>query len=94
VVTGPEALSYAAMAARIGAVIGKEVRYEELSDEEAHEAALAYGGGRQYADALVDIWRAIRDGRLTTVSDGVERILGRKPLAFDRWLHQNAEAFQ
>ncbi|WP_163998578.1 NAD(P)H-binding protein [Pyxidicoccus caerfyrddinensis] len=94
VVTGPEALSYAAMAAKIGAVIGKEVRYEELSDEEAHEAALGYGGGRQYADALVDIWRAIRDGRLTTVSDSVERILGRKPLAFDRWLNQNAEAFQ
>ena len=42
----------------------------------------------------MDIWRVIRGGRLTTVSDGVERILGRKPLAFDRWIHQNAEAFQ
>ncbi len=94
VITGPEALSYADMAAKIGAVSGKDVRYDGLSDEEAHAAALAYAGGRQYADALVDIWRAIRDGRLATVTDGVERILGRKPVSFDRWIEQNAEAFQ
>jgi uncharacterized protein YbjT (DUF2867 family) len=93
VVTGPEALSYDAMAAKIGAVIQKEVRYEQLSDEEARAIALSYGEGRQYAEALVDIWRAIRGGQLATVTDRVERLLGRKPFSFDRWVEQNAEAF-
>lgn len=94
VVTGPEALSYDVMAAKIGAVIQKRVRYEQLSDQEALEVALSYGAGRRYADALVDIWRAIRDGRVQTVTRDLERLLGREPMSFDRWVEQNAEAFQ
>lgn len=89
VITGPQALSYGEMASRIGAAIGKPIRYEEISDEEARPDF-----DRAYADALVDIWRAVREGRLATVTDGVERILGRKPVAFDRWVEENAEAFK
>ena len=39
------------------------------------------------------LWRAIREGRLGTVTNHVERILGRKPIALDQWLVENAEAF-
>lgn len=89
VITGPRALSYGEMASRIGAAIGKTVRFEEISDEEARpdfDGALA--------DALVDIWRAVREGRLATVTDGVQRVLGRKPVTFDRWVEENAGAFR
>ena|ERR1700678_1401246 len=34
-ITGPEALSYADMAAKIGAVIGRPLRFQAISDEEA-----------------------------------------------------------
>ena len=47
-----------------------------------------------YADALVDIWRAVREGRLATVSDGVKQVIGRRPISFDRWAEENADAFQ
>jgi len=36
IITGPEALSYGEMAAAIGGAIGKRVRFEELSDQQAY----------------------------------------------------------
>jgi uncharacterized protein YbjT (DUF2867 family) len=94
VITGPEALSYGEMAATIGVAIGKQVRFEEISDNQAHAGVVAWAGKGQYADALVDIWRAVREGRLATVSDGVKQVIGRRPLSFDRWARENADAFQ
>jgi len=44
-------------------------------------------------DAHISIYRAIREGRLASVTSEVERVLGRKPTSFDRWLQQNASAF-
>jgi len=94
VITGPEALSYGAMAQVIGDAIGKNVRFEEISDQQAYRSVVRWAGKGPYADALDDIWRAVREGRLATVSDGVQRVLGRKPLSFDRWAKENADAFQ
>ena len=94
VITGPEALSYGEMAAAIGSVIGKRVRFEEISDEQAYAGVVRWAGKGPYADALVDIWRAVREGRLATVSDGVQRVLGRRPISFGRWAEENASAFQ
>ncbi len=94
VITGPEALSYGEMGSVIGAVRGKPVRFEQISDERAHKGTLARGDDRELADALVDIWRAVREGRLATVSDGVERVTGRKPISFQRWAEENAQAFR
>jgi len=93
-ITGPEALSYAEMASLIGAARAKPVRFEPISDERARKGALARGGDREYADALVNIWRAVREGRLATVSDGVERVVGRKAIPFQRWAEKNAGAFR
>lgn len=90
VITGPEALSYGEMATRIGATLGKTVRFEPISDEEAQ----ADVGRGPYAAALVDIWRAVREGRMALVNEGVERVLGRRPLSFDRWAAQHADAFR
>ncbi|MCE9573842.1 MAG: NAD(P)H-binding protein [Deltaproteobacteria bacterium] len=94
IITGPEALSYGEMAAAIGRAIGRRVRFEEISDQQAHASVVRWAGKGPYADALVDIWRAVREGRLATVSDVVPRILGRKARSFDRWAEENAEAFQ
>lgn len=94
VITGPEALSYGEMAAIIGRAIGKRVRFEEISDRQAYLGVVRWAGKGPYADAIVDIWRAVREGRLATVSDGVQRVLGRPAIAFDRWAEENASALQ
>jgi len=94
VITGPAALSYGEMAATIGGVLGKLVRFEAISDDQAYANVVRWAGKGRYADALVDIWRAVREGRLATVSGGVKQVLGREPLPFDRWVEENAAAFR
>jgi hypothetical protein len=37
--------------------------------------------------------RAIRNGRLATVTDTVKRVLGRKPITFDQWVQENIAVF-
>jgi uncharacterized protein YbjT (DUF2867 family) len=92
VITGPEALSYRQMATSIGQAIGKSVRYETLSDAEAMAGALLWAE-RAYAEALVDIWRAVREGRLATVSNGVQQLLRRPPRNFGDWIDENVGYF-
>ena len=47
-----------------------------------------------YVDALVDIWRAVRQGRLDTVTDGVRQAIGQEPISFAQWAAENATSFK
>jgi hypothetical protein len=42
----------------------------------------------------VALWRAIREGRLATVTDQVQHTLCRPPLTLDHWLAENVAAFR
>ncbi|MGB6760931.1 SDR family oxidoreductase [Mycobacterium sp.] len=92
-VTGPEALSFADMTAKVGAAIGRELRFEPRSEDDERRAQAAWGSPQAMIEARLSIFRAMRDGRLTAVSDNVTKILGREPISFDRWAHQNTAAF-
>ncbi|WP_137930095.1 SDR family oxidoreductase [Mesorhizobium comanense] len=94
VITGPEALSYGEMAATIGRAIGKPVGFEQISDRQAYTDTIEWAGEGPYVDALVGIWRAVREGRLDTVTDGVQRVTGREPIPFAQWAAENAASFQ
>lgn len=94
VITGPNAQSYGEMVATIGGVLGKRLRFETVSDQRAYAGVVRWAGKGPYADALVDIWRAVREGRLATVSNGVPRVLGREARGFEQWVAENAEAFR
>jgi len=93
-ITGPEALSYAEMGAMIGAAIGKEVRFEEISEAQARAQQNAWNTSPPMIEARLSIFRAIRDGRLAKVTGTVEAVLGRKPIAFAQWATENAGAFR
>jgi uncharacterized protein YbjT (DUF2867 family) len=93
-VTGPELLSYPEMVAKIGARIGRTLRYEALSDEEERQQLVARNRPPHMVDAILSIFRAVREGRMAALTDTVERVIGRKPLSFDRWLEQNLGAFR
>lgn len=93
-ITGPEALSYAQMAGKIGAVIGKPVRFEAISEEVVRQRMIADGDSEEMIAAHLSIYRAIREGRMAEVTGNVERVLGRKPITFDRWAQERVEAFR
>ena len=78
----------------IGAAIGKPLTFQSISDEEARQRYSRVSDSAEETEAHVSLWRAIREGRLAVVTKNVERILGRKPIACDRWLIENAQAFR
>jgi len=93
-ITGPEALSFAEVTARLGSAIGKPLTFQPISDEEARQRYAAGGASSLETEAHVSLWRAIREGRLANITDLVEHILGRKPIAMDQWAMENAAAFR
>jgi len=93
-ITGPEALSFSEVTARIGAAIGKSLRFIPISDEEARQRYSAVSGSVEETEAHVALWRAIREQRLASVNDNVEQIVGRKAIALDQWITENIEAFR
>ena len=94
VITGPEALSYGEMAAILSNAIGQPIDYVEITDQQAYAETVEWTGEGPYVDAIMDIWRAVRQGRLDTVTDGVKRITGKDPISFTRWAAENASLFQ
>ncbi|MDZ5622726.1 NAD(P)H-binding protein [Nocardioides sp. HM23] len=76
--TGPEALTMAEVAARAGAVLGRDLRYEEESVAEAYASRrAAYPDAADYQlDAWVSTYTAIADGSVSHVSGDVERLTG------------------
>jgi uncharacterized protein YbjT (DUF2867 family) len=94
-ITGPEAITFAEVTGKIGAAIGKQLTFQPISDEEAGQRyAGATGAPAEDTEAHVALWRAIREGRLASVTDNVEHILGRKPITLDQWIQENAVAFR
>jgi uncharacterized protein YbjT (DUF2867 family) len=92
-ITGPEPLSYAEMAQKVGEAIGKPVGFEELSEEQTRNQQESWGAEPALVEARHSIFRAIREGRLQQVTGTAERVLGRKPLDFSTWAKENTAAF-
>jgi uncharacterized protein YbjT (DUF2867 family) len=92
-ITGPESLSFRDATQIIGQAMGKQLSYQTISDEQARARYAKVSGSVEETDAHVALWRAIREGRLAATTDGVERVLGRKPIGLRQWGAENARAF-
>jgi hypothetical protein len=54
-ITGPEALSYAEMTAKISAEIGKPIQFQAISDEDARQQQIAWGAPEPLVEARLSI---------------------------------------
>ncbi|MEO9324391.1 NAD(P)H-binding protein [Nocardioides sp. C4-1] len=77
--TGPEALTLDDVAARSAAALGRPMRYQPETVEEAYDSRRADypDAGEWQLDAWVSTYTAIADGSCATVTDDVPRLLGR-----------------
>jgi uncharacterized protein YbjT (DUF2867 family) len=80
--SGPEALSFPSVLARIGEASGREVRLVDVPP--AAFTAMLVGGGVEpgYAELLTSLLVEIREGRDAHLSDGVPAVLGRGARSF------------
>lgn len=93
-ITGPEPLDYTTMIRIIaGEAALPKAEFIAISDAEARERLLAIGKPPPVAEALVGLWRAVREGKVMTVTSTVERVLGKPARTFRQWARENAAAF-
>jgi uncharacterized protein YbjT (DUF2867 family) len=92
-ITGPDSLTFGEATATIAEAIRERLKYQAISDEEARERYSKISGSPEETEAHVTLWRAIREGRLASVTHDVERILGRKPITLAQWAVENAHSF-
>ena len=92
VLTGPESLSQAEQVSVIGAALGRQIRFEELSpDEFRRETAGRWPG--PVVDMLLAAWGATI-GRPAFVTSTVSDVVGSPPRAFRQWVSDHADAFR
>lgn len=91
VLTGPESLSQAEQVGIIGDVLGRPIRFEELSaDDFRRETEGSWP--RPVVDMLLAAWAATI-GRPAFVTSTVSDILGSAPRSFRQWAADHAAAF-
>ncbi len=84
--TGPEALTFAEMAAVVSEVTGRDVRFHDETVEDAYASRSVYGAPDWQVDAWVSTYTAVANGELDGVTDDVERLTGRSPLSLRAYL--------
>jgi uncharacterized protein YbjT (DUF2867 family) len=92
-ITGPEALSYDQAAAVLARVLGRPVRFTGLTDEEARTGMLRGGLPGFYADALLEVGRAYRNGGAETVTPAVRDLTGHAPVSFGQFVREHRAVF-
>jgi uncharacterized protein YbjT (DUF2867 family) len=92
VLSGPEALTPADRARILGAVLGRALRLEPQSNEDAR-AQMTSQMPVEYVDAFFDFYV---DGSLdeSQVQPTVREVLGREPRTFEQWAAAHADAFR
>jgi NAD(P)H dehydrogenase (quinone) len=79
--TGPAAITLAEAASIVSAERGRAVRYQPETLEEAYASRARWNPEPWLADAWVSTYTAIAEGALARVTDDVERVTGRAPMA-------------
>lgn len=90
--SGPEALTPADRARILGRVLGRDIRFRGLSDEQAR-AEMTASIPAPYVDAFFSFFAGGSVDE-TTVQPAVPGLLGRPARTFEQWARTHAAAFQ
>ena len=88
--TGPRLLSFADAVAEIGKAAGRDVRFVRISHDEFTAAVAAHELPPEFAWLLNELFTEVLDGRNETLTDGVQRVLGRAPKDFSTYATETA----
>jgi NAD(P)H dehydrogenase (quinone) len=92
VLTGPEALTQAQIAAKLSAAFDRTVRSVELSAEGMAARLTAQGLPPQFAADVVELWTDVAAGSLSEVTPTVRELTGRPPRTLDEFLNREKQA--
>jgi len=88
--TGPRLLTFAEAVGEIGAATGRELRYAQVSMDEYAAAAAEQDMPDDVIWLIRYLFSEVLDGRNASLTDGVQRALGREPRDFTDFAHEAA----
>ena len=89
-VTGPDLLTLREAVAAVAAASGRDVRFERTTPAEHRAGLLAAGVPEEVADLLGHLFTEVLDGRGSTTTGTVERVLGRPARRFADYVRETA----
>lgn len=92
VLTGPRAISQAGQVSAIGAALGRQIRFIELSPDEFRRE-MADRAPASAIDMLLNAWHAA-SGHPAYLTSTVADIVGRPARTFEQWVADHAEDFR
>ena len=93
VLTGPEALTYSDVAARVSAVFAREVDYEDMPEHAAREQMLASGLSPWQCEGTIELYDWIRNGGADSVTSSVHDLTGQDAHSLEDWLGEMRAEF-
>ncbi len=91
--TGPESISFHAVAAALSKALGKEVRYVDVPPEAAREAMIGIGVSEWVSDALNEYFEAFGEGLADFTTPDVEALTGHTARSIEQFARDFAVAF-
>lgn len=92
--TGDEPMNGAEYAEVLSQVLGKSIKFVDVPPEVAKDGMLKSGMHPEYAEAVLNLMAAMREGRTNIVTDTFQQLIGRKPTSFADWVRRNVAAFE
>ena len=93
VLTGPQSLTYADVAARVSAVFARQVDYDDMAESLAKDQMLAGGLSPWQAEGTIELFDWIRRGGSDAVTPTVPDLTGEDARTLDIWLSDQRSAF-
>jgi len=95
-ITGPEAITFGEIAARMSKILGREIKYEDMEVEEFGKLLIEYAG---YSRDTIEIdilchFRALRRGDADLVTHTFEQLTGKRPTSIDEFIEANRSQFE
>jgi len=82
VLTGPEALNHAEVAAILSETTGKRFIYEDLAPEDYRRQLIDGGASDFYADLIINLFALMRRRGTAPIYDDIRKVLGRPAITF------------
>ena len=88
--TGPRLLSFADAVAEIAKAVGRDIRFVRISHNEFTAAVASHELPSEIVWLLDELFSQVLDGRNESLTDGVQRVLGRAPKDFSDYATETA----
>jgi uncharacterized protein YbjT (DUF2867 family) len=90
--TGPQALTNTELVDVIAAVLGRPLQYQEIPDDLVRQRFIGIGFPPEFGDAYIAMLATTID-QAATVTNDVQKILGRPAQSFEQWVSQHRFIF-